>query len=597
MASDGAFVRRSIHPLWWLAGAALALRLLAFLGRGDHVAFDEGWYLLLGVNLTTGKGFTLSGLQHIALSPLYPLAAGALNLLIDHPVWSGRLVAAVTAGLLVIPCWSIFRRLTGRKTATLACGFIAVMPSLAPFVAPYWIGWDLWVGAEPLFHLLLFTGLALSLRASDRERLTDWVLAGVVFALAYLTRPEAIIAFGTIGIMLAGHAVWSRQPHRLVHAAVLGLAFAVTAAPYWVYLHDVMGRWAITGRGVEVTLPRPAMRTGASSTTPSGSATIEQMLWNRDQSRYVKNLYSLDASGTRLASTYWGVRRDTARTSETPASSPEISLRAEPPEPPAARPGDPASRQSQSRIVLYVRALTRVIPVSLWPIVLLGVVASRRAWRTELIVILPLVVTSIAIARVVGIDPRTQLFLAPVAAFYVARGVRRIGLLVDRRLRGTAIRRGFTAATLATVALLLLLGTQARRLYMSIAVGSRHQVVGQANRRVGEALNRSLPSDATVTSWHPAIALYARRDWRVLPRAPFRDIVRYADAADARYLVLSPYYPAPQLLDPTAREHIVIYVPVVSRTVQHWNLDLQRTDAAYVTGTLRPATVPTAGGR
>ncbi|NIQ52338.1 MAG: hypothetical protein GWN71_02350, partial [Gammaproteobacteria bacterium] len=76
------------------------------------MAFDEGWYLLLGRNLFAGDGYTLAGLQHVTLSPLFPLLAGLLDLVLHDAVWAGRVVAAVSAGLLVVPCWFLFRRLS-----------------------------------------------------------------------------------------------------------------------------------------------------------------------------------------------------------------------------------------------------------------------------------------------------------------------------------------------------------------------------------------------------------------------------------------------------------------------------------------------------
>jgi len=69
---NGAVTRppaRSVRALTLLTVAAIALRLLMFLGRGDYVAFDEGWYLLLGRNLLNGDGYTLAGLRHTVLSP------------------------------------------------------------------------------------------------------------------------------------------------------------------------------------------------------------------------------------------------------------------------------------------------------------------------------------------------------------------------------------------------------------------------------------------------------------------------------------------------------------------------------------------------
>lgn len=561
---------RGVHPVWWLTAAACTLRLLLFLGRGDYVAFDEGWYLLLGVNVMTGRGFTLSGLQHIALSPLFPLMAGAVNWVIDNPIWSGRIVAALTAGLLVLPCWSIAYRLAGRRTAVIMCVLIAVMPTLSAFVAAYWIGWDLWVGAEPVLHLLLFTGLALALRAWDSERVRDWLLAGIAFALAYLARPEAIIAFGVVGLITGARALLTRWPPRIAQVAALALAFALTAAPYWLYLHGAMGRWAITGRGIDVsaTMRRAPATSSSVPRPPHASNTIEQMLWGSDHAPYVQHIYSLDPSGTRLSSLYWGIPLpDTVSVSRPKKSAAPDTTRATTPQP-APRPVE----KTRSRLALYARALAQVIPFYLWPFMLLGVVATTRRWRTELIFVLPLVGTSVAIARVVAIDPRTQLLIVPLAAFYAARGIRRAGTYLERNVGRTRVRRGMMSAALATAVALLLLGTEARWLYFSLKLGSPHHLVGTENRRVAEALQKAVPPAAPIMSYHPALALYAKRDWRVLPQAEFKDVLRYANAIEAEYVVLSPYYPAPLRVVNNPREYILMHVPPGSADAEHWRL-------------------------
>src|SRR5688500_10530290 len=187
------------RPVLVLTLAAILLRLLMLLGRGHYVAFDEGWYLLLGRNLWSGAGYTLSGLDHVTLSPLFPILAGFVALLIDDIVWAGRLVAAVCAGLLVVPCWYLFRRLANERIATLGALFVAVAPALAAFTVPFWIGWELWVGAEPVLHLFLFIGMALALRAFDRPAWGGAAACGAAFALAYLSRPEAIVVFALLG--------------------------------------------------------------------------------------------------------------------------------------------------------------------------------------------------------------------------------------------------------------------------------------------------------------------------------------------------------------------------------------------------------------
>ena len=252
-------------PALWLAIGAVALRLLLFLGRGDYVAFDEAWYLILGRNLWSGHGFTLSGLRHVALSPLFPILAGAAGRALGDAVWGGRLVAALASGLLVLPCWTVFSRLGGRRTALLGCAFVAVLPSLAPFVAPELVGWDLWVGAGPLFHLCLFSGMALLLgalpvRSRPGERLLRWALAGAAFGLAFLDRPEAVLAASLV--VAAAVALYPGRLRRLPGAALCALGFLLVTAPYFLYLHDALGHWALKSghsNSLLVRLPRSGM--------------------------------------------------------------------------------------------------------------------------------------------------------------------------------------------------------------------------------------------------------------------------------------------------------------------------------------------------
>ena len=589
-----------------LVCAAVLLRLLLFLGRGHYVAFDEGWYLLLGRNLWSGDGYTLSGLQHVALSPLFPVLAGALDILIGNAVWAGRLVAAVSAGLLVLPCWFVFRRLGGRPTAVIGCALVALMPSLAPFVAPFWIGWDLWVGAEPLLHLFLFTGLALFLSAWERGGRGAAVGCGIAFGLAYLARAEAIVAFALLGLVAVLAARRSMRA-RVVPAVLCVAAFGLTAAPYWSYLHDSLGRWAITGRGIQVA-PSTRSGTGASPAQPNS---IEAMLW-RDDSAYVRTLYSLNADGTALANRYWGMRpTDQARTNA-PAMEDEGTRGPDQAPPPrsaeepargeaepargeasvdeglgetAADPSEPTTNEEGPLAPLdrYIRAMGIVVPWYVWLFVAVGAAASfaggrertaeeRRRLSLEALVVAPIVGTTVLIAILVATDPRTQLLLAPVACFYAARGALVVAGALDRKM-GADVRLLFATALVAGALALVLFATHARRLYFSLAVGSPHHIVAAENAVVGAALRQATPPDATIMSWHPAVALFADRDWRVLPLEPMQRIVRYARTQPTPYLVFSVYYP-PELLQAEEPHYLVVHVSAETPTSERWRIEV-----------------------
>src|SRR5690606_3272366 len=107
------------------------------------------------------------------------------------------------------------------------------------------------------------------------------------------------------------------------------------------------------------------------------------------------------------------------------------------------------------------------------------------------------------------------------------------------------------------------------------------------NAAVGEAIRRETPMDATVLSFHPALALFADRDWRVLPMAPMDRIVRYARTQPSPVLVLSVFYPP--RVRPLEEPHYLI-VPVRSDLPEsdRWRIDVPERRPVYSFGTLIP---------
>lgn len=584
----GADERAIPRTLAALTIGAILLRLLMFLGRGDYIAFDEGWYLLLGQSLWSGEGYRLTGLRHTTLSPLFPFLAGGLARVSGDLVWAGRIVAAVTSGLLVVPCWFIFRRIAGRRTALLGCVVVAVMPSLAPFVTPDWVGWDLWVGAEPLYLLFLYTGIALLLYARGERSMPIWLGAGASLSLAYLARPEAVVVTGLLGLATAAVALMERRPRVLLGCVLAGVAFTAASLPYWVYLRNTTGRWTLTGRAVQV---RVADRKG-----PSASSVIEGMLWQGRQGAYVRRLFSLDPTGTRMASTYWGIPE--------PGSEPRVRSVVGVPENSSAVPdardsivgagtavdsvsatkaaGDSAVRAPQgptamNRAWLYLRAFGRLAPVAAWLLFVVGVLGPRRAFRQdEALVSAPLALTSLLVAWVIAVDPRTQLFLVPMVCLYAARGARLVGARCESFANGSAVRRGVVQALIAVLFVGSLVVEDGRRLYMSLAKDTPVKRLASEHRIAGEVIRGIVPEGKKIMSWHPAIAIHAGREWRVLPMASLSEILRYAEVIGADYVVLSDYHPSP--IPPAGAPGAYLVLPVVPGAAKANRLAITVTD-------------------
>ena len=553
------------RSVWGVMLSAVMLRLVLFLGRGDYVAFDEGWYLLLGRSLWTAEGYSLVGTPHLTLSPLFPLVSGGLGRLIGDWLWGGRLVAAVASGLVVLPVWSLARRWSGERTALAVAGLVAVTPSLAPFVAAYWVGADLWVGAEPVLHLFLYAGLAVWANALETDGRRWWALAGFLLAAAFLARPEALGVVGILTLWSAGSAFWHRSRARALGMMLLLGAFAVTASPYWIRLHSLTGHWRLTGREVDAS---SALRV-TDARSRSAASDIERMLLVDDGS-YESRLYALDASGLRLQSAYWGVPRDgeTSVPVAVPTATPPGTVARDAlPDVPRV----PDEAPSLGRAVM-VAALT-MMPGWAWLIAAFGLLLTLRRPRdsSERGATVALLATSGTIGLVAAVDARTQLFLVPLLLLYMVRGVEGIADAMESRLDG--LRPGFVRrVTLAAIGLAGL-GTLGWQFTMARTVGSPHHVVGAQNRAVGEALDSLLGGrPGPVASWHPAIAVFADRDWRPLPLAGLPQTVRYAQASGAIAMVISAYYPPTRGQELLGTRYTVIPVPSGAPALVGWGL-------------------------
>lgn len=547
------------HPLTWLLTLALVVRIGAMVGRGDYVAYDEAWYLILGRNLLEGRGYTLAGLRHVTLSPLFPIVAGFVDALIGNAVLAGRIIAVISGAALVAPCWFLFQRLAGARVALLACLFVALLPSLAPYAAPRWVGWDLWVGAEPLFHVLLFCALACFARGLEQERGRALPAAGALLALAYLTRAEGVIVFVLLVACALVIAALRRSARTLAGVALMALAFGIVAAPYWLYLHDTLGRWTLTGRGVQVSASvgrvegeRPARAAGV----------IERMLWQRDYT-YAEALYALHPSGTRMASDYWGVPDATADVAPAPlppplprdsahATSAATADTAE-----QAAGGSPAAPQElPGPVALYARALGLIVPLYLWPLIAIGLLwRARRMRAAEAAMLASLSGSALAIAGAVAVDPRTQLLLLPLLCFYSAAGVVALEAAAARLPRVRPAVLG-NAVALGLAALMLL--ETGRRTWFGATLATEVQVMGTEFRLLGAGLRGIVPPGQRIVSWHPAVALHARRDWNPLPLATAPDVLRYARAVDARYVVFGGHNPSALRARDLPREYLVL---------------------------------------
>jgi 4-amino-4-deoxy-L-arabinose transferase-like glycosyltransferase len=511
-----------------VAGGALVMRLLLLVARGDYIIYDEGYYLLLARSLASGHGFTLNGLPHVALSPLQPLIVAGLSLTGLPDLWASRLLAAVTGAALVFPVAFLARRWGGARAAVPAAVFVATAPALLSFV-PFRSGqWNLYFGSEPLFLLLGTSLMVAAIRAVDTGTWRAWVALGALSALAFLTRLEGAVLGAATGAVAVGFLAAGRRWRELPRAGVALSAGLLVALPYFAYLRSTLGRWTVSGRVQAASGPLSVP--SADVVKARRRDALQRFVWGGDREVLWRALYSLDPSGTRMHSQYWGV----APAQERAASAPEVARRSAA----AAAEAEPLDPPLPSLWRQLGRALW--IDLSWWLIVLgtagLYVLRARAAAMAWLLAPLATIVVPGLLAYV---EPRAMLIAVPIAC-----ALSGVAVAADVRPLESRLRR-----RIVITGVLLLLTPAAADLVRAWPQRTPLQRAASARRAVGAYLGAHLDSADRIVSWHPALAIWARRDWRVLPYDSLAPIVRYARAQQARVLVFSTFDPSP-LRDP-----------------------------------------------
>lgn len=231
-------------PLLALLAAALLFRLFLLRFR-FAIGWDEPHYLNLAANFANGN---LHGWLHPFWSPLYPALSGLLGLLVPNLETAGRLVNLICGGLILWPVYRLGVDLFGRDSAWWAAAILAFYPPLA-FGATSAL-------AEPSYMLFATLGLWSGWDGIKRESAVRALLAGLLWGLAYLTRPEGagflLVFVFFVTLLTAGQWLKSRRIRTLRLAVLAGAGWLLVALPYIFYLHGETGRWTLSAKGAAV---------------------------------------------------------------------------------------------------------------------------------------------------------------------------------------------------------------------------------------------------------------------------------------------------------------------------------------------------------
>ncbi len=490
---------------------AALVRLVALLLPQRIVWGDEPFYLWLGRNWLSGRGYTFTGYSDVHHTPMYPLLSGLFYLLTRQFTPSPSVgmelasdICYVLFGvLLLIPIYLLAREMYRREVGYISVFLLAIYPAIS--ILPLFWG----TLTEPPYYFFVYSGLLMTFLAIRQERIWAYFLAGFCFGLAYLTRPEAVayVAIGSLVLVLVKlfeRRLFTRQ--MLIRLTLYGVGFLLLFLPYAYYVAQETGSWMISEKA------------GVTFVTCIG-------LSEGDTKAFDQATWGLDSTGKEVfffsRESYQVSMLDVIRAY--PAEFLQLVIR--------------NVRRFVSSLLSF-----RLFPVYFLP--LLGLAFFKRPWdkprtKGELLLLASLI--PVGVFLLFFIQDRYIATLLPTLVIWLALGAYELGLwfsqTVANLLAGHALRRRWLTVLTAvpTIALLLFFTLLLPRLVTHYTTTGSFR---PEHKTVGLWLKGNIPQGSVVMSRYPAIAFYADAYWEPTPNAEYRQVLAYARANHVDYFVL-----------------------------------------------------------
>jgi len=235
----------------------ILLALIAFIIRlyftTLHDVVELDFYIILGINLISGKGFVgYNDTFNLLNMPMYPLMIGLFSLFIQNLEFAARLISVIFGSFLVFPVFFLGRELYNKTIGYIASIFLVFYFWLVDYSAT--------VSSESTYLFFLTCGVFFGYLGLIKETKFLYLITGIFLGLCYLTRTEG---FGYVGIIiLLSFVFWlfeKRNVHNLkkliIRILCLLTGFLVISSPYIISLHRHTGHWTLSEGGAFQLIP------------------------------------------------------------------------------------------------------------------------------------------------------------------------------------------------------------------------------------------------------------------------------------------------------------------------------------------------------
>jgi len=511
-------VSRRVMLLAFLLAIAVRICIAWYSGAAQP---QEIRYITIARGILSGQGYV--GLDNrfpdIIQPPVFPLMLAAALALPGSDLALSRGVAILFGALLVFPGAAVARRLFGEKTARRLAVLIAVYPLLTHISSA--------AITESTFAVFVTAGALCLWRGLDpgaagRARARDFLLAGVLFGLSFLTRPEGltylVVGCALILVTLSLRRVPWRVSARSFVLPMIG--FGLFGLPYFIWVHAETGQWLIAPKAVLVQVHHSLVQEGQREQwkEPYGSLLFFEHVkfgLNSDATA-IRSHQKFDAVSVGLSEGL--LVSDEGHVS---LSDPKMAVR----------------MVTRNVMELYLETIKYgfVLPSIL--LMLAGVGLFSRPWAGEhgrnAFFVMTFFAGSFSFL-LTHVQARFLYSAMPFALPWVAEGWRRTEVWARESLPGGEAswptRRRLATALVGVV----VVGLTVIHLVPSVRLTGG---LWAEHRELGWWIKENAPAGTTVMAATPVVSFYAASRFEVLPYAEVDDVIRYARHKGVDYLV------------------------------------------------------------
>jgi len=451
---------------------------------------DATGYFETGVTLTK----YLDGLSAF-WSPAYPIFCILIDCAFNNIELSGKLASILTGTGLILVIFVLSKSLYGSLVASIAGMMIAFMPVMVYYST----------FTTPEMFYLCFLYLSVTVFVMWIRKLSVWLslLMGIFAAIAYLTRPEGFLLFAQITAMGTFVVFYNAVKNNTsvvrptISLIVFVITFAIISLPYLLLVKKEVGSWSISPRsGYNLVLTKYNYETKLFSLTPDRRHVL---LAHQHINNSLPSLIKTDA---KMIITKYGDN--------------------------------------------FCRLVTSVLPnlfinkYILLFFIITAIFAFISKWRdTPKHLLLLFFAFPFFITPFFVIELRTQIYILPILVILSSVSLSSLMNKMFHEHPSILIRLSFFKAHTIWVILIGLALTGTIGYYFTIEpLVEKKGSYGIEQKKAGLWLRSSGLPQGAVMARKPWVAFYSGNENLPLPLASYGDILYYAKANMARYLVI-----------------------------------------------------------